>query len=186
LDARAEPLANRRLRILARASFLWGLLILCRLVTLQIFRHDEYQKLAQQQQDREVEIQAPRGIVYDRTGRPLAMSLPVDSVCINPLRVPDLALAADLLSRVLEIDGDVLLGKMAAAIDNHRGFLWVKRKITPEESAKLRSYNLDWVEFRTESRRFYPKDTVGANLLGGVDHVEKGNAGIEAEHERAA
>jgi len=57
LDARAEPLANRRLRILARAAFLWGLLILCRLITLQIFRHDEFQKLAQQQQDREVEIQ---------------------------------------------------------------------------------------------------------------------------------
>jgi cell division protein FtsI (penicillin-binding protein 3) len=179
LDARAEPLANSRLRILARASFIWGFLILARLVSLQIVRHDEYQKLAQQQQDREVEIQAPRGIIFDRMGRPLAMSLPVDSVCINPLRVPDLALAADLLSRVLEVDGDVLLGKMASAVDNHRGFLWVKRKITPEESAKLRSYNLDWVEFRTESRRFYPKDTVGANLLGGVDHVEKGNAGVE-------
>jgi cell division protein FtsI (penicillin-binding protein 3) len=179
LDARAEPLANGRLRILARASFIWGFLILARLVSLQIFRHDEYQKLAQQQQDREVEIQAPRGIIFDRMGRPLAMSLPVDSVCINPLRVPDLALAADLLSRVLEVDGDVLLGKMASAVDNHRGFMWVKRKITPEESAKLRSYNLDWVEFRTESRRFYPKDTVGANLLGGVDHVEKGNAGVE-------
>ena len=179
MDARAEPLANRRLRILARATFIWGLLILYRLVSLQIFRHDEFQKLAQQQQDREVEIQAPRGIIYDRTRRPLAMSLPVDSVCINPLRVPDLALAADLLSRVLEIDGDVLLGKMASAVDNHRGFLWVKRKITPEESVKLRSYNLDWVEFRTESRRFYPKDTVGANLLGGVDHAERGNAGIE-------
>ncbi len=179
MDARAEPLATRRLRTLSRASFLWGFLILARLISLQVFRHDELLKSAQQQQDREVEIQAPRGIIYDRTGRPLAMSLPVDSVCINPLRVPDLALAADLLSRVLEIDGDVLLGKMASAIDNHRGFLWVKRKITPEESARLRSYNLDWVEFRTESRRFYPKDTVGANLLGGVDHVEKGNAGVE-------
>jgi cell division protein FtsI (penicillin-binding protein 3) len=179
LDARAEPLANRRLRILARISFIWGILILYRLVSLQIFRHDEFQKLAQQQQDREVEIQAPRGVIFDRTGRPLAMSLPVDSVCINPLRVPDLALAADLLSRILEIDGDALLGKMASAVDNHRGFLWVKRKITPEESTKLRSYNLDWVEFRTESRRFYPKNMVAANLLGGVDHVEKGNAGIE-------
>ena len=126
-----------------------------------------------------MEIQAPRGVIFDRTGRPLAMSLPVDSVCINPLRVPDLALAADLLSRILEIDGDTLLGKMASAVDNHRGFMWVKRKITPEESTKLRSYNLDWVEFRTESRRFYPKNMVAANLLGGVDHVEKGNAGIE-------
>src|SRR5207248_11789188 len=64
---------------------------------------------------------APPLSLHDALPISLAMSLPVDSVCINPLRVPDLALAADLLSRILEIDGDTLLGKMASAVDNHRG-----------------------------------------------------------------
>jgi cell division protein FtsI (penicillin-binding protein 3) len=158
---------------------LWGFLIVCRLISLQIVHHDDYTRQAQQQQDRDVEIQAPRGVIFDRTGQRLAMSLPVDSVCVNPLRIPDLALASDLLSKTLSMDGDELLGRLVTAADNRRGFLWIKRKITPEESKKLRSYNLDWIEFRTESRRFYPKGWLTAHVLGGVDHEEKGNAGIE-------
>jgi len=46
LDARAEPLTTKRLRILARSSLIWGVLILCRLVQLQIVRHDELRKSA--------------------------------------------------------------------------------------------------------------------------------------------
>lgn len=179
MDPRAETLANRRLRILARFCLGWGILILCRLVSLQIVHHEELKRQAQQQQDRDVEIQAPRGVIFDRTGQHLAMSLPVDSVCVNPQRIPDLALASDLLAKTLSMDADEVLGKMASAVDNHRGFLWIKRKITPEESKKLRSYNLDWIEFRTESRRFYPKGWLASHVLGSVDHEEKGNAGIE-------
>jgi cell division protein FtsI (penicillin-binding protein 3) len=184
LDARAESLANDRLRILARLSLVWGLLILGRLGWLQIYHHDDFRRQAQQQQDRQVEIQAPRGAVYDRTGQFLAMSLPVDSVCINPLRVPDLSLAAELLAKILDLDSSELLGRMAAAVDAHRGFVWVKRKITPEESARLRSYNLEWIEFRTESRRFYPNGQLAAHVLGSVDHEEKGNAGFELSFEK--
>ncbi len=179
MDARAEPLTNKRLRILARSSLIWGAIIFGRLVQLQIFHHDDLRKQAQQQQDREVEIQAPRGAIFDRNGHRLAMSLPVDSVCINPMKVPDMMVAADLLSRAIDVPRDVLLGKMASAIDRGRGFLWVKRKLSPEESDRLRRFNLDWIEFRPESRRFYPNGTLAANLLGGVDHDEKGNGGVE-------
>ncbi len=107
------------------------------------------------------------------------MSLPVDSVCVNPLRVPDLPVAAQLLSRVLKLNEQELLERMAVAADAHRGFLWVKRKITPEESQSIRSLNLDWVEYRRESRRFYPKGVLAAHVIGSVDHEEKGNAGVE-------
>jgi cell division protein FtsI (penicillin-binding protein 3) len=68
---------------------------------------------------------------------------------------------------------------MVAANEARRGFVWVKRRITPDESQKVRSLGFDWIEFRTESRRFYPKGGLAAHLLGGVDHAEKGNGGIE-------
>lgn len=180
MDAREDQQAISRLRILARLSFLWGLVILGRLVYLQVFQHDSYVKQAEAQQLREIEVRAPRGEIFDRNGARLALSLPVDSVCINPLRVPDKALAADLLSRVLEdVDKSDLQRKIEIAADMGRGFLWVKRKITPEESEKLRSLNLDWIEFRTESRRFYPNGSLAAHIIGSVDHEEKGNAGVE-------
>ena len=58
--------------------------------------------------------------------------------------------------------------------------MWVKRKITPEQSRRLRSLHLDWIEFQQESQRYYPNGTVAANLLGSVDYEEHGNGGIEA------
>jgi cell division protein FtsI (penicillin-binding protein 3) len=184
LDPRAEELALKRLRIFARICFAWGLLIIGRLLQLQVIEHEEYSHLAQQQQERNVEIRAPRGAILDRNGQPLAMSVPVDSVCINPSRLPDLRVAADLLSRVLDVDRDELLGRMALAVENKRGFLWVKRKVPHEEADRLRSYKLDWVEFRQESSRFYPKGTLAAHLLGGVDFEESGNGGVEQTFEK--
>jgi cell division protein FtsI (penicillin-binding protein 3) len=181
LNTREADLATKRLRIFARICVAWALIIIGRLVQLQIIDHQEYLRLAQRQQERQVEIRAPRGAIFDRNGQPLAMSVAVDSVCINPLRVPDLAVAAEILSKVLLVDGRELLGKMQAAVENRRGFLWVKRKVSPEEAAKLGSYGFDWVEFRSESSRYYPKNGLAAHVLGGVDHEEKGNAGIELE-----
>ncbi|MGH9664345.1 MAG: peptidoglycan D,D-transpeptidase FtsI family protein, partial [Bryobacteraceae bacterium] len=101
------------------------------------------------------------------------------SVCVNPLRVPDLAVAAAILSRELNLNESELLGRMKWSEDSHRGFMWVKRKISPEESARLRSLKLDWIEFRTETRRFYPNGFLAAHVLGSVDHAENGNGGIE-------
>lgn len=170
---------TRRVHLLARMGFLWAALIVFRLLQLQILQHDKYRTLAQQQQEKVVEVRAPRGTILDRAGQPLAMSLPVDSVCVNPSRVPDLSVASDILARILNLDAGELLGKMKFAADGRRGFLWVKRRITPEESKRLRDLNLDWVEFRTESMRFYPDKQLAAHVLGGVDFEEKGNAGIE-------
>jgi cell division protein FtsI (penicillin-binding protein 3) len=179
LDPRAEDVAIARIRWFARICAIWGLIIAGRLVWLQIVQHEEYSRLAQQQQERHIELRAPRGAIFDRNGEPLAMSTSVDSVCINPMRVPDPAVAADILSKVLDIDGNELLARINSAVDTKRGFLWVKRKVTSEEAAKLRSYGFEWIEFRTESTRFYPKGERAAHVLGGVDHEEKGNYGIE-------
>jgi cell division protein FtsI (penicillin-binding protein 3) len=184
VEPRAEALANDRLRILARICLGWGVLVLLRLVDLQILQHDAYSHSAQQQQEREVQLQAPRGSIFDRNGQPLAMSTPVESVCINPMRLPDPVVAADLLSKILDLDPATLLSRIASGIDSKRGFMWVKRKITPDEAAKLRSIGVEWIEFRTESSRYYPKGSVLAHVLGGVDHEEKGNAGIELALEK--
>lgn len=185
METRATDLATQRLKIFARLCVIWGLLILGRLIQLQIVSHEEYARAAQQQQQRQVEVRAPRGAILDRNGQPLAMSVAVDSVCINPLRVPDPVIAAQILSKVLHVDENELLGKIASAIDSGRGFLWVKRKVPAEEAARLRSYHFDWVEFRAESSRYYPKSQLAAHVLGGVDHEEKGNGGIELALDKA-
>ncbi len=93
--------------------------------------------------------------------------------------MPDLSVAADVLSKVLKLDSVDLLAKLKTAADDRRGFLWVKRKITRDEAQRLRDLNLDWIEFRTESQRFYPNKSLAAHVIGSVDFEEDGNGGVE-------
>lgn len=185
MDPREEPAAINRLSYLIVAALLWTCLILFRLVSLQIFGHEEYSRQAQQQHVRRVEIAAQRGAIFDRSGQPLAMSLEVESVCINPMRVPNKETAAEVFSRVLGLDRDKLLDEIERAAQQRRGFLWIQRKITREQAATLKSLPFDWIEFRTESLRQYPNESLAAHVVGSVDHEEKGNAGIEMSMDAA-
>ena len=179
----ADTQSNPRLHVLLWVMLAWVSVILGRLVSLQVIHHDDLLRQAQQQQQRYVEIQAARGSILDRTGQQLAKSVPSESVCVNPQRIPDLSVAADLLSRVLEVDRRRLLDRLRSAAVHGSGFLWVKRKIAAEEAARLRSMKLDWVEFRPEMRRFYPHASLAAHVVGSMgyvdDTVEGGNSGVE-------
>lgn len=174
-----DTLATKRVHLLARLAFIWTALIVGRLIQLQIVQHGEYKKLAQRQQERVIEVRAPRGMILDRHGERLAMSLPVESVCVDPLRVPDLGVASGILSQILNLDSTELLARLKSAADSRHGFLWIKRKVTPQEAGRLRDLKLEWIEFRTETQRFYPNRSLAAHVLGGVDFEENGNAGIE-------
>jgi cell division protein FtsI (penicillin-binding protein 3) len=170
---------SRRLTWLAAGALIWAGLIFAKLISLQIIHHKDYARLAWQQQELRVDIPAPRGPIFDRTGQPLAMSIPTESVSVNPLKVPDMGVASEILAKILHIDAGDLHNRMRRDYDHHIGFLWVKRKIANGEAEQLRSMNLDWIDFQTESQRHYPNGTLAAHVLGSVDHDERGNAGIE-------
>ncbi|MBV9745658.1 MAG: transpeptidase family protein [Acidobacteriia bacterium] len=170
---------DRRLTILAALFLLWGAAICGKLVSLQVIHHAQYRRMAMNRQEMNLELPGPRGTIYDRHGHPLAMSVPTESVYVNPLKVPDLQVASEILALALHVDRAELYGKMMSANENHRGFLWVKRKITFEESQSLRQMRLEWVGIQSESQRHYPNGQLAAHVLGSVDFSETGNAGIE-------
>ena len=171
--------AVRRVSWFALVVFLWALFVLAKLVSLQVVHHEDFVRQARRQQVRTVEIEAPRGSIYDRSGEPLAMSVSMHSVFVNPKHVPDIGVASEILAGILEIDPAKLFGRMKWALDNNRGFLWVQRRITPEQAERLRNLRLDWIEFDVESQRYYPKGAVAAHIIGSVDHRESGNGGLE-------
>ena len=172
-------MVERRLKRLAWIVVAWSAAIFLKLISLQVIHHREYVNLARSRQELVVEIPGPRGTLFDRNGQVLAMSAPTESVYINPLKVPDLGLAAQILSAELHLDRAELYHAMQAAHDNHRGFLWIKHRIPYDESQHLKNLNLDWISLQQESQRHYPNGTLAAHLLGGVDFEEKGNGGIE-------
>jgi len=185
VDSRSGVQTSTRLILLAALCFLWAILILFRLVYLQVVCHDALLEKARKQTRGVVRVEAPRGAILDCTGRILAKSLYLDSVCVNPMRLSNAAVAADILAGVLDLDRQELYQRIRPSPcaschkPKRRGFVWVKRKISPSESERLRSLNLDWVEFRSESQRYYPNGPLAAHVVGTVDHAEKGNLGLE-------
>jgi cell division protein FtsI (penicillin-binding protein 3) len=182
-DERAN--AVRRLTFLVAAVLLWAAAIFYELVSMQVMHHQKYLTLAHKQQERNITVQPPRGDIFDRSGRPLAISVPVDSVFVNPLRVPDKSFAAETIAAILKLDRQKLQKDMEEAAEDHRGFLWVKRKISPEESHRLHDLKCEWIEFQSESIREYPDIGIGAHVIGGVyTKDEQGFAGVEKFFDR--
>src|SRR5437660_12748641 len=82
--------AKFRLYALSGLLCLWLLTICLRLVYLQIFCYGDFERRAQHQQQRSFDLSAKRGIIYDRAGRELAMSIEVDSAFVVPAEALDL------------------------------------------------------------------------------------------------
>ena len=167
--------ANKRLYFLAGILVLWAGAIGLRLVYLQIFRYGDFEQRAQRQQQRTTEVAAKRGIIYDRAGRELAMSVSVDSVFAVPADIPDLAGTIALVARITKADPRELLAKCQSA----RTFCWVARKADAETADRIRAMNLRGIYFQKESKRFYPKRELAAQVLGYVGMDDEGLSGIE-------
>src|SRR5665213_2268242 len=182
------PPTTQRLQWLLWALLAWAGIIFGRLVWLQVIRHDELLRMAEQQHQKIVEVQALRGSILDRTGQPLAKTLPADSVDVDPQKIPDLKVAADLLSRTLNVDRSELYQRLRAYQSRGSHFMWVARKLDAKPAERLRAKKLPYVEFRTELRRFYPHHELASHVVGSIGYVdgsdaERGSGGIESSFE---
>jgi cell division protein FtsI (penicillin-binding protein 3) len=176
----ARNSTNLRLYLLAGVFVLWCCAICTRLVYLQIFRYGTFEQRAQHQQQRTEEVSAPRGIIFDRNGQELAMSINVDSVFAVPSEMPKPASTISLIARITRQDPRELLARCEAA----KSFCWLARKPDPEVSARIRSLNLRGVYFQKEPKRYYPKNELAAQALGYVGMDDSGLSGIEREYEK--
>ena len=166
-----------RLLIIASAAFLWIAAVGVRLTYLQLYRHSEYLSRALRQQQRSFEITPERGAIYDRNGKPLAMSIPVDSAFAVPSEIADENLAARLLSGVVNKPQE----EIEARFQSSRSFVWIARKLPPEKADAITKLNLKGIYLQKENQRFYPKRDLAAHVLGFVDVDEKGLLGIERQ-----
>jgi cell division protein FtsI (penicillin-binding protein 3) len=166
-----------RLLIIAGVAFLWMGAVFGRLTYLQLYRHSEYLSRAMRQQQRTIEITPERGTIFDRNGKPLAMSIPVESAFAVPSEIADENLAARLLSGVINKPQE----EIEARFESSRSFAWIARKLPPEKADAISKLNLKGIYLQKENQRFYPKRELAAHVLGFVDVDEKGLSGIERE-----
>jgi cell division protein FtsI (penicillin-binding protein 3) len=169
---------NHRLYLLGGVMLFWCAIICLRLVYLQIFCYGDFQQRAEHQQQRSVNVSAKRGIIYDRQGNELAMSIMVDSAFAVPTEVPDLVNAVSLITHITGEDARLVLADCRA----HKTFCWVARKADAETIERIRALNLQGIHFQKESKRFYPKRDLAAQVLGYVGTDDGGLSGIEREY----
>src|SRR5581483_6801883 len=170
---------NSRLYLLITVLFLWCFAICGRLVYLQIFSYGKFVKQAGHQQQRAIPLDAKRGVIYDRTGHELAMSVLVDSAFAVPSEVKDLPTAISLITRITGDDYNVVLADCRA----HKTFCWVARKGNDDTIQRINSLKLQGIHFQKEPKRFYPARDLAAQVLGSVGMEVSGQSGIEHEFE---
>src|SRR5450432_4054621 len=170
-----ETKANYRLFYLAAFLGVWLLAICARLVWLQLVDYGDLTQKANKQQQRSIEVSPVRGNIFDRNGNELAMTVNVDSIFAVPSEVPDIHSASRLLGRVLDADASEIEDRMHAS----RAFAWIARKVDNSVSSRVRSLNLKGIYFQKESKRFYPKQGLAAQVLGYVGLDDAGLGGVE-------
>ena len=166
---------NSRLYWLGAILVLWCVAICGRLVYLQIFSYGKFVKQAGHQQQRAIPLAAKRGVIYDRGGHELAMSVLVDSAFAVPTEVKDLPTAVSLITRITGDDYNVVLADCRA----HKTFCWVARKANDETIERINSLKLQGIHFQKEPKRFYPARDLAAQVLGSVGMEDSGQSGIE-------
>jgi len=146
-----------------------------RVFWLQFIQGAELSEKALQNRTRERTLEAKRGIIYDRNGNELAISISADSIYVVPAEVKQSKKEVEIAHQLADIlEMDEL--KVHERITKNSDWEWVKRQIDPEKSAKIRKLDLPGIGILEENRRYYPKKTLACHILGiaGID-----NTGLE-------
>lgn len=122
------------------------------------------------------EIEASRPPIQDRNGIEMAVDIRVPSLYAEPRRIIDIPEAVQALRSVIpELDPVWLTQRLTG----DRGFVWLKRELTPAIREQVMRLGIPGIDFLTESRRFYPGATEASHILGSVNIDSQGIAGIE-------
>jgi cell division protein FtsI (penicillin-binding protein 3) len=121
-------------------------------------------------------VKTDRADVVDRNGVVLATSLTTASLYANPRQVQEPDETAQMLNSVLP---DINIASTAAKLDTDRGFVWLKRDLTPRQQQAVNRLGLPGIYFQAESKRVYPQGNLTAHLVGFADVDGRGLAGVE-------
>lgn len=171
---------HRWRRIAAVGALMLGfVVVLVRLFTLQVLQAAELTERADRQHRMTVTVEGGRGGIYDRQGKVLAMNMDVPSVYGIPASLDNPAGVARDLARVLNVRADQIERKLRG----EQKFVWIARKVDPEQGRSLERLSLEGIGTRMEGRRFYPKGALLAHVLGfaGMDGV--GLEGVERRYD---
>ena len=186
---------NRTMILMAVLGVLVFLILVIKLFSLQILRHDELESKALDQQTRSTEVAATRGTIYDRNGNIMAISATAETVFLSPLEM-DRALSdkdnpvtwtkdsvAQKLSEILEINKEGILKKMERTDSQYEVLkLRVEENVADQIRTFINDEGVVGVYMVTDAKRYYPYATLASQIIGFVGTDNYGLYGLEARY----
>ena len=121
-------------------------------------------------------VATARPDILDRNGMILATDVRAPSLFAEPRKIIDVDEATELLTAVLP---DLDATEARDRIGSRKGFVWLKREITPKQRSEIYKLGLPGVGFLAENKRVYPNSAEVSHLIGHVNIDNQGIAGIE-------
>ncbi len=191
----AQDLAASRMPWILWGMLFWTFLIILRLFWLQVVKHPEYRRRAQQQHTTTIPIPPIRGELRDRKGGSLAISLKVESLFVTPPTFypdsktdrddqvrswgePDREAAAKVaakLAPILDMPKATILERLL----RKKPFVYLERQLPTSKVEAIRALKLDGIDFLPESKRFYPRGSLACQILGFTNIDGIGQLGTE-------
>ena len=121
-------------------------------------------------------IATARPDIVDRNGEVLATDVKAPSLFGEPRRIIDKDEAIELLTATLP---DLDTGEVRDRLSSKKGFVWLKREITPLQQQEIHRLGIPGIGFLRENKRVYPTGNEVAHLIGLVNIDNQGIAGME-------
>ncbi|WP_091798239.1 penicillin-binding protein 2 [Lysobacter enzymogenes] len=168
---------RNRLMLVGGALGLCAVALVARALDLQVISNDFYRQQGDARSLREIPIPTSRGMITDRNGEPLAVSTPVESVWANPKELAKNTERLPELAKALDVAPDELARKLAQR--SGKEFMYLKRRINPDEARQILALKVPGVFSQREFRRFYPQGEAMAHVLGYTNIDDRGQEGLE-------
>ncbi len=188
-------------QMLKRAFITMVIVVLCltlvstgSLVNIMIFKGEEYQAKASEQQLYDSLLSAPRGDIYDSSMNLLATSSPAWTVYLTPNGINSLddetkaeeirKIISEGLSSILDIE----YNDIYELTKKKSYYVIVKKKIEKATVDEIRKFIVDnesleiasFIGLDETTKRYYPNDTLASTVLGFVGDDNQGLAGLES------
>ncbi|MGA7744243.1 MAG: penicillin-binding transpeptidase domain-containing protein [Polyangia bacterium] len=179
------PTRWTRVRIVSCGLVLLGLASLVgrRALQLQVHEAVQLREWAENNYLREVEIAPRRGRILDRRGAELASTTDLDSIFCNPRQIAFVPDAVPRLAKAVNLDPRELDKMLSTRKSQY--FAWVKRRVSPQESAAALALGLPGVSVRKEPRRVYLNGELASTVIGHAGLDGRGLEGVELEYDES-
>ncbi|QIA62516.1 peptidoglycan glycosyltransferase FtsI [Vibrio astriarenae] len=185
--AAEAPLIRWRFYLVLGAVFIIFAALVGRIGYIQIIEPDNLIRQGDMRSVRAQTLHSARGIISDRNGEPLAVSVPVEAVWADPYTIFKEGGLTDIerwyaLADVLGIDRERMLERISS--NPNRRFVYLQRQVSPAMATYIRELKLAGVGLKAESRRYYPSGEVSAHLIGVTGIDGHGLEGVERSYDK--